>query len=296
MSAAAAAACLAFASAALAESPPEPIVRLITEAARSGNPAALKDIADLAKKTYPASVAEIDALLANLQVESEAARIARLREQGFFQGWSGEGEIGASQTTGTARNTTIAAGVKLNKDGIDWQHHIAALVDYQHGNGVTTANRELASYEADYKLAPRLFADGFLQWEQDPFAGFTRRFTESLGAGYDIIEGPIVTWQVSGGPALRQAVFITHTTENDLAARGATQFVWNITPATVFSEDAGAYLGGRDNTYFSTTAVTTKILGDLSGRLSFDVNVESHPPPGIENTSTISRFTLVYSF
>src|SRR5205085_10428846 len=102
-------------------------------------------------------------------------------------GWSGEGEIGASQTTGTARNTTIAAGVKLNKDGVDWHHHLVGLVDYQRSNGRTTANRELASYEADYSFSARLLANGFLQWEQDRFAGFDRRFTESAGLGYVIV-------------------------------------------------------------------------------------------------------------
>jgi len=135
-----------------------------------------------------------------------------------------------------------------------------------------------------------------VQWEQDRFAGFNRRFTESLGVGYIIFSSPAVSWQVSGGPALRQATFINGTTESDVSGRGATQFLWNITPATVFSEDAGIYVGGRDNTYSSTTAITTKIFGDLSARLSFNLNIESNPPPGIENTSTISRFTLVYNF
>ena len=74
---------------ALAEPPPEPIARLITEAAKTGNPVLLKDTADLAKRTYPASAAEIDALIANLQAQAEAARVAKLQEQGFFEGWSG---------------------------------------------------------------------------------------------------------------------------------------------------------------------------------------------------------------
>jgi putative salt-induced outer membrane protein len=281
---------------ALAEPPPEPIARLITEAAKTGNPVILKDTADLAKRTYPASAAEIDALIANLQAQAEAARVAKLREQGFFEGWSGEGEIGASQSTGSTRNTTIAAGMKLNKNGLDWQHHLAGIVDYQHSNGNTTANREVASYEADYKFSPQIFISGFVQWEQDRFAGFNRRFTESLGLGYNILGGPVVTWLVSGGPALRQAAFTNGRTENDISARVASSFLWNITAATLFSEDAGVYVGGRDNTYSSTTAITTKIFGDLSARLSFNINIESNPPPGIENTSTISRFTLVYNF
>jgi putative salt-induced outer membrane protein len=256
----------------------------------------LKDTADLAKRTYPASAAEIDALIANLQAQAEAARVAKLREQGFFEGWSGEGEIGASQSTGSTRNTTIAAGMKLNKNGLDWQHHLAGIVDYQHSNGNTTANREVASYEVDYKFSPQIFTSGFVQWEQDRFAGFNRRFTESLGLGYNILGGPVVTWLVSGGPALRQAAFTNGRTENDISARVASSFLWNITAATLFSEDAGVYAGGRDNTYSSTTAITTKIFGDLSARLSFNINIESNPPPGIENTSTISRFTLVYNF
>ena len=92
---------LGFAADALADPPPEPIIRLITEAANTGNPANLDQAAALAKNAYPGSAAEIDALVANLRAQSEAARIARLQQLGFFEGWSGEGELGASQTTGT---------------------------------------------------------------------------------------------------------------------------------------------------------------------------------------------------
>ena len=281
---------------AFAEPPPEPVVRLITEAAASGNPAVLANTVDVAKRTYPGSAAEIDALVANLQAQAEAMRVARLQQLGFFEGWSGEGEIGASETTGTIKNTTIAAGIKLNKLGIDWQHHIIGLVDYQHSKGVTTADRELASYEADYNITPVLFANGLVQWEQDRFAGFSHRFTESLGVGYSIFKLPNFTWQVSGGPAFRQASLIDGTKQNAVSARGATQVTWTIMPGTVLSEDAGIYIGGKDNTYTSTTALTTQIFGNLSARLAFDINIESNPPPGIDGTSTISRFTLVYNF
>jgi putative salt-induced outer membrane protein len=287
---------ICFATNALAEPPPEPIVRLITEAAKTGDPAKLNQAAAAAKTAYPQSATEIDALVANLRAEADAARMMRLQQAGFFDGWSGEGEIGASQTTGTSHNTTVAAGIKLNKDGIEWQHHIVGLVDYQRSDGNTTANRDLASYEADFRFSPQFFVDGLVQWEQDRFAGFDRRFTETLGAGYNIISNPVVSWQVSGGPAWRQTDLITGSSESDLSAHGATEFSWHITATTVFTEDAGIYVGGRDNTYYSTAALTASILGNLSARLSFNVNVESNPPPGIQNTSTISRVTLVYSF
>jgi putative salt-induced outer membrane protein len=137
---------------------------------------------------------------------------------------------------------------------------------------------------------------GLLQWEQDQFSGYDSRYTETLGLGYNILTGPEFNWQVSGGPALRQTQLISHINSNDTSARFATQFLWNISAATIFSEDAGLYVGGDDNTYFSTTAITTKIMGALSARVSFNVINESNPLPGIEGTNTISRFTLVYGF
>ena len=57
----------------MADPPPEPIVRLITEAARTGNPANLDQAASLAKNAYPGSAAEIDALVADLRAPTPSA-------------------------------------------------------------------------------------------------------------------------------------------------------------------------------------------------------------------------------
>lgn len=275
---------------------PDPIVQIIREAAKTGNPAILQTTADLAKTTNPLSIPEIDALLASLRQEAETVRVAKLSSQGFFDGWSGEGEVGASVTTGTTKNKTLALGINLKKDGLNWRHKLVGIVNYQRSDDTTTADRYLASYQGDYKFSSRLFVYGLVQWEQDRFAGFDRRYTESLGAGYTIIDTPEFNWQISGGPALRQTRFITHKSESDTTAHAGTTFLWNISPATIFTEDLGTYIGGSDNTYFSTTALTTKIMDNLSARGSFNVTSESNPPPGIDSTNTITRLTLVYSF
>jgi putative salt-induced outer membrane protein len=287
---------MTLAGTAQAEPVPDPLVRIITEAAKTGDPGTLATTADLAKKASPASAAEIDALVANLNGQAEAARVAKLESQGFFEGWSGEGEVGASLTTGTSKNTNVALGIGLVKDGITWRHKIAAAANYQRSDGVTTADRTLASYEANYKFSPRFYALGTLMWERDKFAGFNARYTESLGLGYNILIGPTLFWDVSGGPALRQTRFVSGRNSDDLAGRLATHFAWNLAAATVLTEDAGVYLGGTSNTYFSTTALTSRIVEDISGRVSFGVVSESNPPPGVQKTNTISRFTLVYSF
>jgi putative salt-induced outer membrane protein len=161
---------------------------------------------------------------------------------------------------------------------------------------VTSAERYRASYEGNYKFTPRFFALGLVQWEQDRFAGYFRRFTESFGAGYTIIDTAPFNWRISCGPAFRQTQLVSHVSESETSVRAETSMLWNLTEATVLTEEARVYLGGQDNTYASTTALTTKVLGDLSARTSFDITVESNPPSGIDNTNTITRFTLVYSF
>jgi putative salt-induced outer membrane protein len=241
-------------------------------------------------------VAEIDALAGRLRGDAEEARIAKLRSQTFFEGWTGEGEVGASLTTGTSKNKTVALGVHLTKEDLEWRHKIVAVANYQRSDDVTTAERYLASYEGNYRFTPRFYALGLLQWEQDRFAGFTARYSESIGAGYTIVDTPMFNWQISSGPALRQTKLVTHEGQSDTSLRADTLFLWNISPSTVFNEEIGAYVGGKDSTYFSTTALTTKIMGDLSARTSFNVTSESNPPPGIDNTNTITRVTLVYSF
>jgi putative salt-induced outer membrane protein len=289
--------CSSFISAAAWAAPiPDPIVRIITEAARTGNPVTLQSTIDLAKATNPNSVAEIDALAGRLRGDAEEARIAKLRSQTFFEGWTGEGEVGASLTTGTSKNKTVALGVHLTKEDLEWRHKIVAVANYQRSDDVTTAERYLASYEGNYRFTPRFYALGLLQWEQDRFAGFTARYSESIGAGYTIVDTPMFNWQISSGPALRQTKLVTHEGQSDTSLRADTLFLWNISPSTVFNEEIGAYVGGKDSTYFSTTALTTKIMGDLSARTSFNVTSESNPPPGIDNTNTITRVTLVYSF
>jgi putative salt-induced outer membrane protein len=275
---------------------PEPVIRIVLHAAKTGNPATLQSAIDLAKATNPDSVAEIDALAAQLRKDADAARIAKLSSEAFFEGWTGEGEAGASLTTGTSDNKTLALGVHLAKEDLEWRHKIALIGNYQSSNDVTTAESYLASYEGNYRFAPRLYAFGLLQWEQDRFAGFNARYSESFGAGYTLVVTPAFNWQVSSGPALRQTRRVTHDAQSDASLRADSQLLWSISPSTAFNEEVGTYAGGSDSTYFSTTAITTKVMGNLSARTSFNITSESNPPVGIETTNTVTRLTLVYSF
>jgi putative salt-induced outer membrane protein len=284
---------LALGSGAIAAPVPPETERLI----RAASPAQIDIVAAVAKTANPNSVAEIDALVASIKADAAEMRRQRLATQGFFTGWAGEGQVGASLTSGNSEDTAINVGIALNRDGLNWKHNFNAIADFQSADGETTREAYRVGYQLDYKISNLWYAYGLFQWERDRFAQLDRRFTESLGIGYNILTMAPLTLVVDGGVALRQTQYIVpDEEESDVAGRVTARLAWDIRPGLRFTEEAGGLFGATTTTLFSRSAVTVSITGALSARGSFDVNYESEPPPGAESTDTITRFALVYAF
>ena len=282
--------------AAKADPLPDSVAAMITAAADSGNAATLQATVDMAKKTNPGSTKEIDALVAQLQASAAARHRAQLETQGFFEGWTGQGQAGFSNSTGNTRSTAISLGLALTRDGLDWKHSFNATVDYQRDNGVEDKDRDFVSWESDYKITDRFYALGLLSWEADRFSGFNSRLSESVGLGYSLIQDPDMTLSVEAGPALRQTDYVIGESENNFAGRAAAHYQWKILPSLTFNEDVSFYGASNDSTFTSDTGLTAALIGALSARLSYHVQYESNPPDALETTDTLSQVALVYSF
>jgi putative salt-induced outer membrane protein len=282
--------------AAIADPIPGAAEAMIRKAADSGDSVLLASTADVAKRTYPNSAAEIDALVAQLKADADQRHHDELASEGFFDGWKGQGQAGFANSTGNTRNTGIALGLNFERDGLDWKHTFIATVDYARDNGVEDKNREFASYEADYKFSERLYALGLFSWEADRFSGFSDRFSEALGLGYQVIDTPDMKLALEAGPALRQTNYILGDDENNFAGRAALHYQWQILAPLLFNEDITYYGASNDSTVTSNTALTMKLIGALSAQASFLVQYETSPPFGLDSTDTTTRLTLVYSF
>lgn len=281
-----------WSEAAAAPVPPD-IERLI----RAANPAEIDTVAAVVKVANPSSAAEVDALVASIKANAAASRRQQLATLGFFQGWTGEGQLGSSVTGGNTEDSAFNVGLVLSGEGLMWNHHIIAIADFQKTEGTTTREAFRLSYQLDYRISDLWYAFGLLQWERDKFARLDRRFTESLGLGYTVLNRAPFSLVVDGGVALRQTQYITpDVEESDVAGRITAKFAWDIRPGLRFTEDTGALIGGTTSTLYSRSALTVALNGNLSARASFDVNHESNPPPDVESTDTITRFALVYSF
>ena len=284
---------LLFAAPAMAEPIPPPVAAMIDAAT---NPDQLKVVAEIAKKTNPASAAEIDAKVAAIRAAAARALEEKLASQGPFQGWTGNGELGGFISSGNTENRGLAIGVNMTKETLRWKHTLRGQVDYQEDQGITSRERFFAGYEGNWKFSPRGFAVLALNYERDRFTGFSSRFSQALGLGYRLVDGPRLTIALDGGPALRQTLFTTGAQENVLAARAAVNAKWVMTRSLTLSQTATYYADNVNSSLLALSQLTARLNGRLSARLSVQINNESNPPPGRENTDSVTRATLVYNF
>lgn len=282
---------------------PEPVRAMIDAAIATGDEGQVKTVIALARVTNPGDAAEIDVIEADYKAvrtqiaaaEAEAKEEA-IRTAGLFENWSGQGELGAFQSTGNADNIGITAGLGLVREGINWRHKLAGRADYQESEGVVTREQYFASYEPNYKLSDRLFAYGLAQYERDRFQGFSARYSASAGLGYDVLTGDSVTLSVKAGPAWRRTQLIGGGTSSNLAGLAALDFGWKVSETISLTQDASALLQSGSSTLISTTGLVARVSDKVSVRLSYGVEHDTAPPPGAVKTDTLSRVTLIYDF
>jgi putative salt-induced outer membrane protein len=292
---------------------PQPVRAMIEAAIATGDPAKVRTVVDIAKQTNPADVAEIDALNGAFQAkqrEIAAAEKARKEEEirtaNLFDNWSGRGQIGAFQSTGSSSNVGVTLSLALARTGIDWQHRLKVNIDYQRSNGQTSREQYLAAYEPRYQITGNLFAYGLAQYERDRFQGFSSRYSASGGLGYKLIDSKTAQLSLQAGPAWRRVDFLDGTSDSSLGALAGLDFDWQFAKSLKFTQDANlvADTGGaatvlidsNNTSVLLTSGLDAKISDRLTTRLSYTLDYDSNPPAGAVSTDTLTRFTLVYGF
>jgi putative salt-induced outer membrane protein len=285
------------------ETPPDPVGNMLAAAIASARDADVEAVGKLAKETNPENAAEIEERLIayraerkRLRDEAAAAERAKLAAAKFWQNWKGEGQIGASQSSGNTNSVGLSAGVALARKGIDWTYRFRAQADYQRTNGKTSVERYLTELEPQYRIDDRTFAYGLTRWEHDRILGYDTRWNLSGGLGYKVVDSKKMTLSLKGGPAFRQTDFVNGGDDTELTALAGLDFGWQLSPTLRLTQVASTIIGEANSSTSSQTALNAKLTGALSARIAYSAQIDTSPPPGIEKVDTQTRFTLVYGF
>lgn len=275
---------------------PAPIKAMLDAALRSDNEGEVTTVVKYARDADPASADLVLAAADKWRADRARARQLVLEEAGPFQLWSGRAEVGGFRSTGNSELAGVSATLDVQREGLRWRHKLRLQGDYQESLDVVSREHLLVAYEPNLKIDSIRYIYGAAQYETDRFLGYNDRFSVSAGYGYRAIRSPKVTLDLELGPAFRSTRFTDEVKEASIAARGKVDFAWKLTPSLTFTHGASAYWEEYNSTISSITAVNAKLIGPLTGRLSYAVQYESEPPAGRKTTDATSRASLVYSF
>ncbi len=292
---------------------PEGARAMIDAAIASGDERKVATVIGLARSTWPEERSTIDAindqwkitLAARRAAEAEAEQTA-LINAGMFDRWSGEGELGAFQSSGNTESVGVAAALRLDREGIDWTHSIRLRADYQRQNGSTSREQFAASYEPRWQFDENIFAYGLAQYERDRIQGFSSRYSVSGGFGYRVIDNPKLKLSLKAGPAYRVTDFTDGNSADRLAGLVGLDFDWQMLDRLKLTQDVEALaetggeatliFDGANTTINLVTGLDFRVSNRLRSRLSYKVEYDSNPPAGSEGTDTLTRATLIYGF
>ena len=208
--------------------------------------------------------------------------------------WKGNVEIGFVMTTGNTETETLNAKAKAETDREKWRHTINLEALNSSDQSVSTAERYMLSGQSSYKMGAKNFFFALVSYEDDRFSGYDYRVTESIGYGRRVLGEPALTLDLEIGPGARQSKLDSGKSEDELMARGAAKLMWKVSNTSKFTEDLTTEVGEDVTVTKSVTALSAKVNGSLSTKLSYTIKNTSDVPPGFHKTDSEMAVTLVF--
>lgn len=214
--------------------------------------------------------------------------------------WVGEITLGGSLATGNTKSKMANADAKAKYRAGRVEDEYKFLGQFAREAGVTTAERFLAGYQTnvDINADDGLFALAFVNGEDDKFSGFQYEIETGIGVGYRILATETMNLSVEGGPGYRYGkVPAPLLSEKEIFARARAKFDYQISDNARLDNEFSISWDAERTRLENTAALTSKIIGSLSGRTSVNVRYNTRPPAiTVKKTDTLTKFALVYSF
>ena len=209
----------------------------------------------------------------------------------------GSAALGYLSTSGNTDATNLNSLMKVTWD-LDgpWKHNWTALAIRATTEDVTTAEAYAAGYKAmrDISETSYLFASG--DWRQDEFSGYDRQVTEAIGYGRRLIDNTRHMLAVEGGVGAKQSDLVTGEELDEAIVLGRLDYLLTLSENSQFNQKFLIELGDDNRYTESTSALKTRIVGNLALVLSYVIKNNSDVPVGIEGTDRFTALSLEYGF
>ena len=210
-------------------------------------------------------------------------------------GWKAEAELGFIQTSGNRDSTAINAKLAGTHEAPKWRNKFdAEYLESSDAFGVST-RRSVAQAATNYKLDAAKYLFGNLRAEQDRFAAYEYRISETLGYGHRFAREP-QTLELEIGIGGSHTEFVGGDHEDEGIVRIAGRYMWAFSETGEFSNRAFSESGESNTHSESETALKLKVSNRLAMKIAYKLFHNTEPPPGVRGTDSVAAVTLVYGF
>lgn len=127
-----------------------------------------------------------------------------------WDNWSAKVGLGVNFSRGNTDQTDFTAMVNIKRRTPENRFVIDYLGNYaKSGSDQTANNHRLNTYFDIFAAKNYFWRPVFAEYYRDPFQNIDYRATIGAGAGYTIIDTPVTTWNVTGGPAYRSTKYVS---------------------------------------------------------------------------------------
>lgn len=219
-------------------------------------------------------------------------------EEASDRGWSGEGELGYSQTSGNTETQSLTARLTVQQQSVAWQHALGFDALNTSDTDGTTAERYQVDARSAYKFggARRNFGFVAVRYVRDRFSGFEYQVSETLGLGRTVLDNDRTQLAVELGVGARQSETIDDETENELIGRGALRLGQSLTESTRLTQDLAVEVGDTNTYGESRSGLKVSINDQLALKLAYAVNYNSGVAEDVDEFDTQTSVTVVYGF
>ena len=213
-------------------------------------------------------------------------------------GLSGKLNLGATQTSGNTRTSTLLDDAELvARKGKD-RYTIGGAANRSSENDVETASNALAYLKYDRFFTKKWYATAQGTGEHDVFKDIDFRGAAGIGLGYQWIESARTNLALEGGLDYVYTNFYSQPTQAYPAPRVALKFDYYIVPNRLqfFHLDEEHIGFGADTSSFARTqtGLRVPIWTNFLLTLQYNADWNEHPPPGFVHVDRMTLLTLGY--
>ncbi|MDX1498367.1 MAG: DUF481 domain-containing protein [Woeseiaceae bacterium] len=210
--------------------------------------------------------------------------------------WSGVATLGYLATSGNTENSSLNTATEVKYTTGSWEHRARAKAINATEDDVTTSEAYDFGWKSTWNLSEFNYLFGRISWRKDRFSGYDQQLSETIGYGRRLVDRERHQLNAEIGAGARQSDLADGTEERETVVRAGLDYRWQISDTTEFRQDIDVE-SGNENTYLeSVTALSARLVGNISLVASYTIKNNSDVPLATENTDTYTALSLEYTF